>query len=144
MINKIVLATVNSRAQIYTATSGSLAAIAPNVPMALLTAYVRAQGIAVVQIDADRDNVSDEVLLDIINKEHPLLVGIICAGGINGSSSTMYMDRVISFFSVVLASKISINKISCITKIVFTSSGTPPFEKVFSKFSSARSASFTE
>ena len=93
----LILATVNDKINSYGVTSSDYAAIAPNIPMGLLDAYVTGQGITSVMIDADADNLSFDVEIEKIIEAKPLLVGIIISGS-NPSASTQTMDGVIKFF----------------------------------------------
>jgi anaerobic magnesium-protoporphyrin IX monomethyl ester cyclase len=93
----LILATVNDKINSYGVTSGEFAAIAPNIPMGLLDAYVTGQGIPSIIMDADADNLSFEVEIEKIIDSKPLLVGIIISGS-NPSASTQTMGGVIKFF----------------------------------------------
>ena len=62
----LILATVNDKINAYGVTSGEFAAIAPNIPMGLLDAYVTGQGISSIIMDADADNLSFEVEIEKI------------------------------------------------------------------------------
>ena len=93
----LILATVNDKINSYGVTSSDYAAIAPNIPMGLLDAYVTGQGITSVMIDADADHLSFDVEIEKIIEAKPLLVGIIISGS-NPSASTQTMSGVIKFF----------------------------------------------
>ena len=71
-MDKIVLATVNVKKHLYGVTAGGLAAIAPNISMGQLDAYVSAQGIPVVLIDSEAEGCDIEGLIDRIKAEKPL------------------------------------------------------------------------
>ena len=98
MKKKIILATVNAKKNLYAATADEFSAIAPNLQMGLLTAYIKSKNIDVDMIDSELNRISIDGLIDIIEKEEPLLLGIICSGA-NPSSSTMTMSGVIEFFN---------------------------------------------
>lgn len=94
----MILATVNVKKDLYGVTAEELSAIAPNINLGLLTAYVKSKGIAVDMIDSEADGISIQKLIDMISKERPILCGIVVSGS-NPSSSTMTMSGVIDFFS---------------------------------------------
>ncbi|MFH0753221.1 MAG: radical SAM protein [Candidatus Omnitrophota bacterium] len=97
MKEKIILATVNAKKDLYAVTADEFSAIAPNIHMGLLAAYARSKGIEVVVVESDVDGVSFDGLMDIVTREDPLALGIICSG-LNPSSSTMAMAGVVDFF----------------------------------------------
>ena len=47
--------------------------------MGLLTAYIKSKNIDVDMIDSELNRISIDGLIDIIEKEEPLLLGIICS-----------------------------------------------------------------
>lgn len=96
MKDMLVLVTVNNRKGLYASTADELAAVAPNIQMGLLTAYIKSRNIEVVQIDSEWLKLSIEELIDLVNEYDPLLFGIICTGA-NPSSSTMTMSGIIDF-----------------------------------------------
>jgi len=97
MKDKIILATVNCKKEIYSVTADEFSAIAPNIHMGLLASYIKSKNIDVDVIESDVDGVSADKLVDIIGEEQPLLCGLICSGA-NPSSSTMTMAGIIDFF----------------------------------------------
>ncbi len=97
MKDRIILATVNCKKELYAGTSDDFSAIAPNIPMGLLSAYIKSKGIDVSMIESDVDGISMEALIKQIESTEPLLCGIICAGA-NPASSTMTMAGVVDFF----------------------------------------------
>ncbi|MBF0485975.1 MAG: radical SAM protein [Candidatus Omnitrophica bacterium] len=98
MKEKIILATVNAKRDLYSITSDEFSAIAPNIQMGLLAEYIKSQGIDVVMVESDVDGISYDGLIDIAVKENPVALGIICSGA-NPSSSTMVMAGVVDFFA---------------------------------------------
>lgn len=96
--NKIILATVNAKKSLYSITADELSAIAPNVQLGLLGAYIKSKNIAVDIIDSEAESLSIEGLIERIEKEQPLLLGIIATGA-NPSASTMAMVGIIDFFN---------------------------------------------
>ena len=94
---KIVLATVNSKKDIYSFTADEFAALAPNIHLGLLHSYLKSKGIDVEIIEADVDMVSMNKMIGILKEKDPLLFGVICSG-VNPSSSTMTMAGVVDFF----------------------------------------------
>lgn len=97
MKNKMILATVNSKKELYSNTADEFSAIAPNVQMGLLASYIKSKGIDVEIVESDVDGISIDGLIGIIEDKEPLLFGIICTGA-NPSSSTMTMSGIIDFF----------------------------------------------
>ena len=97
MENKIVLATVNAKKDLYSTTADEFSAIPPNVNMGLLYSYIKSKNIPVEMIESDVEKISIDELINLIEKEEPLVFGIICTGA-NPSSSTMSMTGVIDFF----------------------------------------------
>ncbi|MFA5260333.1 MAG: radical SAM protein [Candidatus Omnitrophota bacterium] len=104
MCDKIILATVNCKKQLYSTTADEFSAVAPNIQMGLLTAYVKAKEIDCRMIESDVDRVLMDDLIDRVALEKPLLFGVICTGA-NPSSSTMTMAGIVEFFEKVRARK---------------------------------------
>ncbi len=100
MNNIVCLVTVNVKKKNYGITAESLSAIAPNIPMGLLDAYLESVGIEVVVIDSDRDNLEVEELIQKIIEIDPAVVGVVASGS-NPSASTMSMVGVLMFFDKV-------------------------------------------
>lgn len=98
MKNKIILATVNSKKDLYSVTADEFSAIAPNINLGLLHSYIESKNIRVDMIDSEVDNISMDGLVAIAEKEKPLLFGIVVSGA-NPSSSTMTMASVIDFYN---------------------------------------------
>lgn len=97
MKDKIILATVNAKKNLYSTTADEYAAIAPIVQMGLLSAYIKSKQIPVQMIDSDVECLSINDLIGILEKEQPLLTGFISTGA-NPSSSTMAMIGMVDFF----------------------------------------------
>jgi radical SAM superfamily enzyme YgiQ (UPF0313 family) len=97
MKDKIVLATVNRKKNLYAATADEFSAIPPNIQMGLLASYIESKDVNVDMIESDIDGISIDELIDIIEQEQPLLCGLICTGA-NPSSSTMTMVGIVDFF----------------------------------------------
>lgn len=97
MGNKILLTTINAKKILYSTTADEFSAIPPNINMGLLYSYIKSKNIPVEMIESDVARVSIDELINLIEKEEPLLFGIICTGA-NPSSSTMTMAGVIDFF----------------------------------------------
>lgn len=96
-MNQIILATVNVKEINYGITSSNFAAIAPNIPMGLLHAYLQGKGVPVDFIDSDVENYSIDELLGILDDEKPSLVCLVATGS-NPSASTMSMVGINKFF----------------------------------------------
>lgn len=96
MSNKIILLSINDRKKLYSTTTEQYA-IQPNIGMGLLDSYLESKRIKVDMYD-ETSNLSNEELIDIIEKEKPVLLGVICSGS-NPSSSTMSMVGAIGFFN---------------------------------------------
>lgn len=94
---KIIIAVVNSKRQMYSTTSDEYSAIAPNIQMGLLVAYVKSRDIDVEMIESDVDGISMDALMGRVEAQQPLLFGVICSGA-NPSSSTMTMAGIVDFF----------------------------------------------
>jgi radical SAM superfamily enzyme YgiQ (UPF0313 family) len=97
MKDKIVLTTINTKKDLYSVTADEFSAIAPNVQLGLLGSYIKSKDIDVAIVDSEVDKLSIDGLIDMIEKEQPLLFGIIVTGA-NPSSSTMNMAGVIDFY----------------------------------------------
>lgn len=97
MKKKIILATVNAKKENYAATADEFSAIAPNVQMGLLASYLKSKNIDLEVIDSEVESLSHKGLIEIIEKEEPLLFGLICSGA-NPSSSTMTLAGIVDFF----------------------------------------------
>ena len=97
MQHKIILATVNTKKALYSTTADEFSAIAPNVQMGLLTAYIKSKNITVDVLDAEVEGISFDAFIQLIEQEEPLLVGFVCSGA-NPSSSTMAMAGIVDFF----------------------------------------------
>ena len=65
--------------------------------MGLLGAYIKSKDIDVEIIDSEVEGVLINGLLDGVEREKPLLLGIVCTGA-NPSSSTMIMAGIVDFF----------------------------------------------
>jgi len=107
MRDKIIIATVNAKKQLYSVTADEFSAVAPNVQMGLLYAYIKSHGIDVEMVESDVDMVSIPDLIKIIDEKKPLLFGLISTGA-NPSSSTMTMAGVVEFFSQFNQRKIDV------------------------------------
>jgi anaerobic magnesium-protoporphyrin IX monomethyl ester cyclase len=94
-MDKIILFTVNDKKSLYSLTEG-ISAIQPNIGMGLLDSYLESKGIKVELID-ETFNYSISEMVGIIEKEQPVLFGVICSGA-NPSASTMSMVGAIKFF----------------------------------------------
>jgi len=93
----ILLVTVNSKKKNYGITASSLSAIAPNIPLGILESYLSSKDIPVKIIDSDVHNYDIDDLIQIIDKEKPILLGVVSSGS-NPSASTMTMVGVLQFF----------------------------------------------
>lgn len=96
----IILATINIKKNLYGATSDQLAAIAPNVSMGLLHAYIDSKNIPVEMIDSEVEGYDIDDLIIQLEKKKPSLL-VIIATGANPSASTMSMIGVIQFFNAL-------------------------------------------
>ncbi len=94
---KIILATINAKKKLYSITANDFSAIAPNIQMGLLHAYLKSKSIPVEVIDSEMENLSFDEFINQVELEKPLLLGIVCSGA-NPSSSTMVMSGVVDFF----------------------------------------------
>lgn len=97
MNEKIILATVNSKKDLYSTTADEFSAIAPNIQLGLLSSYIKSKNIDVEIIESDVDMISMDTLIEIIKEKQPFLFGLICTGA-NPSSSTMTMAGIVDFF----------------------------------------------
>ncbi len=97
MNQKIILATVNAKKDLYSVTADEFSAIAPNVQLGLLGAYIKSKNINVRIIDSEEERLSIDDLINLVKKEKPLLLGIVATGA-NPSSSTMVMAGIVDFF----------------------------------------------
>lgn len=97
MKNSIVLATVNAKKELYSITADEFSAVAPNIQMGLLSAYIKSKNIEVEVIDSEMENLSIKGLINRIEEKQPILLGLICTGA-NPSSSTMTMAGIVSFY----------------------------------------------
>ena len=95
--DKILLATVNSKKINYAVTADEFSAIAPNIQLGLLSAYVKSKGIPLEVIDGDMLGLSHDELIDRIEEIDPAVVGFVCTGA-NPSSSTMTMAGLVDFY----------------------------------------------
>ncbi|MDP8233432.1 MAG: radical SAM protein [Candidatus Saelkia tenebricola] len=107
MKNKIVLATVNAKKELYANTANELSAVPVNVQMGLIFSYIKSKGIEVDMIESDVDGILMEELIEIIEEKQPLLCGLICTGA-NPSSSTMTMAGIVEFFQKIALKKSNI------------------------------------
>ncbi len=96
-MSKAILVTVNSKKENYGVTANQFSAIAPNIPLGLLDAYMNSCGVPTDIIDSDAEGLGIDGLIERLLKEAPDLVGVV-AGGANPSASTMSMVGVIRFF----------------------------------------------
>jgi len=94
-MNSILLLTICAKKELYGLTGDEYKAIQPNIGMALLDSYLESKGIPVEMID-ETSKYSFAEIIDIIEVEQPVLVGIICSGA-NPSASTMSMVGAIQF-----------------------------------------------
>ena len=106
VMSKVCLVTVNVKNDLYGITANSFSAIAPNVPLGLLDAYLASKGIESVIIDSDVERLTITDLLNRLDEEDPVLVGVIACGS-NPSASTMSMVGVQRFFETLSARKTS-------------------------------------
>lgn len=97
MKNKIILATANSKKELYSVTADDFSAIAPNIQLGLLGSYIKSKGIDIDLVDSETDRISIDQLIGTVENEQPLLLGLIATGA-NPSSSTMSMVGIINFF----------------------------------------------
>lgn len=100
-----LLFTINSKSRLYGLTENNYSAIQPNICMGLLDSYLESKGIEVQMID-ETYNYSIPDMVSIIEKEQPLLFGVICSGA-NPSSSTMSMVGAINFFKELNGRKLN-------------------------------------
>lgn len=98
MGREIVLASVNAKAALYAATADEFSAIAPNIHLGMLAAYLKSLGLPVRVIDCEPEGVTMNQLAEIIARDVPTMFGVICTGA-NPSSSTMTMAGVVKFFN---------------------------------------------
>jgi anaerobic magnesium-protoporphyrin IX monomethyl ester cyclase len=99
MKNKIILLTVPARQELYSITTNKYAAIQPNITMGLLDSYLESKGIEVQMID-ETSGLTIQQMTDLIEKEQPILFGVIAMGA-NPSASTMSMVGAIKFFKTL-------------------------------------------
>lgn len=92
----VILATLNCKDELYASTANEFAAVASNIPMALLTSYLEHSGVSVEMINSDADGYSMGDLVQHILSKRPTYVCLI-ASGANPSASTMTMVGVIKF-----------------------------------------------
>lgn len=104
MQDKIIIATINAKKQLYSVTADEFSAVAPNIQMGLLYSYIKSHGIDIEMIESDVEMVGMAELLARVERERPLLFGLICTGA-NPSSSTMTMAGVVEFFKLYNARK---------------------------------------
>ncbi len=97
MEEKIILATVNAKKDLYATTADEFSAIPPHVQLGLLASYIKSKNIDVEIIESDVDGISINELIERTEKKQPLILGLICTGA-NPSSSTMTMTGIIEFF----------------------------------------------
>ncbi|OGQ36468.1 MAG: hypothetical protein A3F16_00710 [Deltaproteobacteria bacterium RIFCSPHIGHO2_12_FULL_43_9] len=95
-MNSVIISTVSCKEKLYGVTSNEFAAIAPNIPMAVLASHLEKNDIPVHMIDADADGYDNTSLIEYILKEKPIYVCLI-ASGANPSASTMTMVGIIDF-----------------------------------------------
>ncbi|OSM01938.1 B12-binding domain-containing radical SAM protein [Magnetofaba australis] len=96
-MNGLYLVTANSKKKLYAGTANTLAAIAPNIPLGILEAYMSAQGVPTVMIDAEAEGLSNAELANRLQQAQPDLVCVLATGA-NPSASTMTMVGVIDLF----------------------------------------------
>ncbi len=96
-MRKVCLVTVNAKKANYGPTSDVFSAIAPNVPLGMMDAYLTAFDIPVVMIDSDAERLTIPELIARIEAEDPIMVGVLACGA-NPSASTMSMVGVLQFF----------------------------------------------
>jgi len=94
------LVTINVKKSLYGNTATGLAAIAPNIPMSLLDAYLTNRDLPVHVIDSEAELLSIEELLTKLKEADPALVGVVATGS-NPSASTMSMVGVLKFFDLL-------------------------------------------
>ena len=95
-MSKVLVATVDCKSKLYAATANKFAAVAPNIPAALLTGYLDNKGIPVELVDSDTAGFTMKDLIDYIIDIKPLYVCLIASGS-NPSASTMTMVGIIDF-----------------------------------------------
>lgn len=95
-MSHVLIATVNCKGKLYAATANQFAAVAPNIPMSLLTSYLDHVGVPVEMVDSDVAGYDLEGLIRHIREHKPLCVCLIASGS-NPSASTMTMVGVIDF-----------------------------------------------
>ncbi|MCA9408584.1 MAG: cobalamin-dependent protein, partial [Candidatus Omnitrophica bacterium] len=108
MMDKIIIATVNCKKDLYAVTADEFSAVAPNIQLGLLHQYIKMKGVNVQMIESDVDRISMDHLIDIVEKENPVLFGIICTGA-NPSSSTMHMAGIVDFYEKFKQRGIKVN-----------------------------------
>ncbi len=96
MKNRIVLLTINDKQELYGITAKEYSAIQPNISMGLLGSYLKSEDLEVDMFD-ESWGLSINDIVEMLQKDPPVLVGVICSGA-NPSSSTMSMVGAIKFF----------------------------------------------
>ena len=95
-MSNVILATVNCKKKLYAVTANEFAAVAPNIPMAVLTSHLEKNDIPVNMIDSDVEGHSIDDLIEHILEEKPVYTCLV-ASGANPSASTMTMVGIIEF-----------------------------------------------
>lgn len=95
-MSKALIATVNCKSKLYAATASNFAAVAPNIPMAVLDSWLTQKGVPTEMIDSDVEGYSMDDLVRHILDERPIWVCLIASGS-NPSASTMTMVGIIDF-----------------------------------------------
>jgi len=111
MKNRIVLLSINEKADLYGVTADEYSAIQPNISMGLLGAYLKSKDIDVQMFD-ESWGLSITEIVGMLQKDPPTLVGVICAGA-NPSSSTMSMVGAIKFFKEYIPKKAKTTTFIC-------------------------------
>jgi len=102
--DKVILLTINDKANLYGVTKPN-SAVQPNIYMGLIDSYLTSKGIKTWMVD-ETLNLSIKDMVRLIEKDQPILFGVICMGA-NPSSSTMSMVGAIRFFEELKKHKIS-------------------------------------
>lgn len=95
-MKNVIVTTVNCKKKLYAVTANEFAAVAPNIPMAVLSNYLENSDIPVNMIDSDTEGHDNDSLIEYILEEKPVYLCLI-ASGANPSASTMTMVGIIDF-----------------------------------------------
>jgi len=95
-MGSVLIATVNCKGKLYGVTANEYSALAPNIPMALLSSFLAEKQVPVEMIDSDAEGYSIDELIVLIHDLKPTFVCLIASGS-NPSASTMTMVGIIDF-----------------------------------------------